>query len=599
MKKTYIKKVLFILLLGFCAAGCHDFLEEDPKGDITTNVVYSTEAGYEALITSCYSILHDVANARNLVLMGTDLFTQTPTMTDNVLNDYSASCLNATNGNISAYWDMMYKGIQWCNTAIDRKNDVEGMAETTLNQRYAEAVFLRALYHFFLVQQFGDIPYRDYEVKGTETDVARAPEATVYANIISDLESIKNSLPKLSGLDDDDIGRASWEAVRHLMAQVYLTRGWDYNGKLGVSDSDFTKAAEYADEVIGSMGDLTLEPAEIYFNDGNIDGEHNDDNSEVIFAFRFSEDQSFNTDLYGSAEDGNSYHGAFNMNLGGLHGILDNNSFYGIFAFYTASSTCGSNCHQPTQYASDILHPEMPGFDKRYSAFYRNVITAEIDEEVTDGDYVYTGDTIVYFPGVEEGESYADGTVFHSADILANNPHALIYTPSMYDQGSMNDGIVGFLPLWKHFEPYATDVGNGTRDLFYMRLAGTYLLSAEAHLKAGNATKAAERYTAVRARAIDLSKSPSGVDPDARTATDITVEDILDERARELAGEYHRWFDLKRTKTLYERVIKYNLKANQAGVLVADGSDKYYLRPIPQDELENVTNPDFKQNAGY
>jgi starch-binding outer membrane protein, SusD/RagB family len=599
MKKINIKAALFMLLFVFSVTGCHDFLEENPKGDSTTDVVYSTESGYESLITSCYSILHDVANARKLVLNGTDLFTQTPILTDEVLNDYTTSCLNATNSDISNYWDMMYKGIQWCNTAIDRNDDVVGMDGTTLKQRYAEAVFLRALYHFFLVQEFGDIPYRDCEVNGTETDVTRTSEATVYANIISDLESIKDVLPKLSEQDADDVGRASWEAVRHLMAQVYLTRGWDYNGELGGSDDDFTKAAGYTDEVIASMGELTLEPAEVYFKDGDINGEKNDNNSEVIFAFRFSDDQSFNTDIYGSSEDGNDFHGAFNMNIGTLYGIKDNSSFYGIPAFFTAGSTCKTDCHQPTKYASDILHPGMPGFDKRYSCYYRNVITAEIDEEVTSGDYVYTGDTVVYFPGVEDGEAYADGTVFHFEDVLANNPHALIYTPSMYDQGTLNDGIVGFLPLWKHFEPYHTDNGNGTRDLFYMRLSGTYLLSAEAHLKAGNAPKAAERYTAVRARAIDLSKSPAGIDPDARTASDITIDDILDERARELAGEYHRWFDLKRTKTLYERVIKYNLKADQAGNLAADNTGKYYLRPIPESELERVTNPDFIQNEGY
>jgi starch-binding outer membrane protein, SusD/RagB family len=122
------------------------------------------------------------------------------------------------------------------------------------------------------------------------------------------------------------------------------------------------------------------------------------------------------------------------------------------------------------------------------------------------------------------------------------------------------------------------------------------LLSAEAHLKAGNATTAADRYTAVRARAIDFSKSPTGLDPDARTASDITIDDILDERARELAGENHRWFDLKRTKTLYERTIKYNLRADQAGNLAADNTDMYYLRPIPRAEIERTN---IEQNPGY
>jgi len=594
--KNISKKASLILLLsGLSLAGCQRFLEEDPKGDLTTDVVYSTASGYEALITSCYSILHDVAKERRLVFNGTDLFTQNITCTDFVLNDYSSADLNAGNTYIENYWNMLYTGIQRCNTAIDRVTDVEGMGQSTLNIRYAEAVFLRALYHFFLVQQFGDIPYRDYEVSSIETNISRTPEAEVYANIIADLESIKDALPKLSEQSSTDKGRASWEAVRHLMAQVYLTRGWDYNGKLGGSNADFTTAAGYADAVISSMGGLTLAPGELYFKSGNINGASNDDNAEVIFSFRFSSDKTFNTDEgYSSTEDGNDYHGAFSMSLSGLYGIKDNSSFYGMNVGY-----CTTIGHQPTEYASKILHPEMPGFDKRYSVFFRNVITAEINEEVSNGDYVHVGDTVVYFPGVEDGEAFADGTVFHAEKVLANNPHALIYTPSIYDKGTTVNGRPGWLPLWKYFESYNTDNGSGTRDMFYMRLAGTYLLSAEAHLKAGNATKAAERYTAVRARSIDISKNPAGVDPDARTASNITIDDILDERARELAGEYHRWFDLKRTKTLYERVIKYNLKANKAGNLANDNANIYYLRPIPTTELERVTNPDFIQNQGY
>jgi starch-binding outer membrane protein, SusD/RagB family len=336
-----------------------------------------------------------------------------------------------------------------------------------------------------------------------------------------------------------------------------------------------------------------LEPAEIFFQDGNTDGTYDDDNSEVIFAFRWSANEAYNTSLgllgqgesYSTEVAGNSLNVAF-WKKSSKYGYNKTSSFYG--------GTSGK--HQTTRYCTDILHPEMPGFDKRYLAFYRNVITAEVKEETSDGGYVNIGDTIEYFPGVEDGEAYANGKVFHKSDILARNPYAYIFTPSMYDNGTLVNGEYSWIPLWKYFESYNMTGHNGHRDLFYMRLAGAYLLSAEAHLEAGDATTAAERYTAVRARAIDLSKSPTGVDPDARTASDITIDDILDERARELAGEYHRWFDLKRTKTLYERTIKYNLRASQAGNLAADNTGKYYLRPIPQTEIDCSG---ISQNPGY
>ncbi len=82
------------------------------------------------------------------------------------------------------------------------------------------------------------------------------------------------------------------------------------------------------------------------------------------------------------------------------------------------------------------------------------------------------------------------------------------------------------------------------------------------------------------------------------TAKDINV--ILDERARELCGEQQRWFDLKRTGKLVDRVKLHN------GVAKNNIQDFHILRPIPQPQLDAITNktsgPDpegFWQNEGY
>ena len=62
---------------------------------------------------------------------------------------------------------------------------------------------------------------------------------------------------------------------------------------------------------------------------------------------------------------------------------------------------------------------------------------------------------------------------------------------------------------------------------------------------------------------------------------------------KELAGEEIRWFDLKRTNKLVERVKKYN----PDGLFI---DNIHNVRPVPVNELLNITNPDiFKQNPGY
>ena len=128
------------------------------------------------------------------------------------------------------------------------------------------------------------------------------------------------------------------------------------------------------------------------------------------------------------------------------------------------------------------------------------------------------------------------------------------------------------------------------RDAYVIRLAEMYLIAAEAELKLGHADQAASYLNVVRERAaLPGHESEMDVSPG-----DVTLDFILDERAREFAGEQMRWFDLKRTGKLVERVQAHNPEA--APYIQAF----HTLRPIPQRELDAVSNKDeFKQNPGY
>jgi hypothetical protein len=117
-----------------------------------------------------------------------------------------------------------------------------------------------------------------------------------------------------------------------------------------------------------------------------------------------------------------------------------------------------------------------------------------------------------------------------------------------------------------------------------------YLIAAEAQINLGNKGKAAEYITKLRERAT----IPGHEAEMAVTDADMTIDFILEERARELAGEQLRWFDLKRTGKLGSTINAHNPDAAK------NFQSFHTVRPIPQDQIDAVTNKaEFTQNPNY
>jgi hypothetical protein len=127
--------------------------------------------------------------------------------------------------------------------------------------------------------------------------------------------------------------------------------------------------------------------------------------------------------------------------------------------------------------------------------------------------------------------------------------------------------------------------GRTFQDLIIYRLAETYLLRAEAYLRKGELQKAADDINVVRSRSKATPVLPSNVNLDY----------ILDERARELTVEEPRRRTLVRMGNLVERVRRYNLRADTCNSI----QDKHMFFPIPQSAIDANFSAKLEQNPGY
>lgn len=128
-------------------------------------------------------------------------------------------------------------------------------------------------------------------------------------------------------------------------------------------------------------------------------------------------------------------------------------------------------------------------------------------------------------------------------------------------------------------------------DFPLFRLAEQHLIYAEAVLRGGSGGDRATALGYINA----LRQRAYGSDAGNITDADLTLDFILDERARELYWEGHRRTDLIRFDRFVEDSYKWPFKG---GVAAGAGVDpKYKLYPLPSNEL--VSNPNLKQNPGY
>ena len=640
--KNIFKTALTVLLVSGSFTSCE--LDEWNPSTVDVETAYKHKDGFESLVNYCYDGLYyfyGKIDGVGAMEMGTDLWVSESYESGFTL--YNSS-LNTELGTLKTIWQGFYATINYCNTALYYADKVEGYAsQEELDTRLAEVRFLRGWSNWHLVEQFGGVVLRELPsiVTGPDNNPVRNSEAEFYDDIIGDLQFAVDHLPVDQGKDR---GRVAKKAALAMLAKVYLQRT-----RLGEANaSEYARLAlETARELIDNAAkykcglwesDASKSGYAQLWAGKNNKGNNYEGNKEFLFFEAIDETGTNNPEGSNRGRTRQFYEMDLKT-VGAVWGTTEKNC-----AWYGRANNRG---FKPTKYLlTEIFKPvkdpadtrfENTFFTEYYNSTWADVTITEDMVRVykkdpslvghviknTAGTYnpgtVYYGDREVLLRTVnasgcvnmvdEDGDGYLDGiSVFTpnyviDADTKAKLPFLCVDPSDMFaadgkwvTETTSDMGVYykQCYPSMNKFSSIEWNINNNQYwlgDYPIMRLGEVYLIAAEAALRYNNDQATALRYiqplrnrAAVPGRQSDMAVSQS----------DMTLDFILAESARELAGEQTRWYDLKR----HGKLTKAYLGQTNPDILEFDES-KHTVRPIPQSFLDAIANPDEFGNNGY
>jgi hypothetical protein len=559
------------------------------------------------------------------------------------------------------YWELFYHAVDVCNTALKYIPENKIIDETKKTRYEAEAYFLRAFYYFHIVNMWGDAPYYSEPASGLITAPVRTAEEEIYGNILADLDK-SIELFTAAGYDKKADGRANLWAAKAFKARALLyAASWIKDFKKSdvtgaYAGKDLYKAAkETAEDVIANSGASFYDK---YTDTWTLANEAYADNKEALFGIVYSSDLKSNTNCIphrnregqsdyvniitrtGYSRGGSAmllmFVSMWNNGCTDIGNNKDNTTT--VFLRCTGESSAYITSAQTGEKVriAEAYSPYGRGFTRYLPSTYLWQLLEKYREtdQRTDAtllsaymladpslagnlahNYPNMTDTVIYYCPLDgnspEGKakqawakdryriqflSGGDIPVMTSYDPAKSVPTEIgPNESSVYGDARYKGDKIGGWKSYPGIKKFLDDVVDANflthdiskRDAIVIRLPEMYLIKAECELKTGgNALTTINELR--KARAI------KGKDNTLSGTADIDM--ILDERAIELCGEQQRWFDLKRTGKLGERLQKYNAQASGS----FDAS-KHYYRPIPQAEIDAITNfgNGFEQNVGY
>lgn len=552
------KAMLLIFFISLFSSCSESKLEETPIDFISTSNAFNSPKDVEMGIAGLYSLERNWFSNVNekhmfvLIALGTDEGYYGEDPGGGSMSNWDTEIV-PTGSFPGTYWTKAYNMIQQCNVLLEGINKVLWNDEVKKNKCIAEAKFFRAFNYRILVTLFGDVPLQITAVKTAKTNFIRAPKTEVFAQIEEDLNFAAINLP-VRGKEDEP-GKLTQGAAWNLLSEIYL------------SQNKFQDAVDAASHVIKDYGyglmksrfgnQRNIFKTENVYYDLFAEGNQNlSANTEAIWVIQndpeitgggfYAGERAFGPAYYrlGNAPDGKK------AIIGELYGTT-----------YTGySDTLG----RPVAWCRPTNYTAYKIWASDWTNDYRN------SEACIKRNYYFNNPASKY-----NGMKISWNLYTSRSSQLADTTQ---YLYPYYMKAAA--------PLSHYTDLSRSGGGVNHKDIYAMRLAETYLLRAEAYLGLNQKDKAAADINEVRTR----SKANPISDGE------VTLDYILDERARELYTEEWRMLTLMRMGKLVERVRMYNDNPKNPGISI---KDHHNLWPIPQSAIDLNTGATMEQNPGY
>lgn len=577
-----MKKLLYLLIAAaFTAGGCtsdKSFLEEIPTDRLSLDNAYLNYAQFKTGLNELYRQVrlnyNNRDNGEDYFHFGTGTDNQFVSTTDNArFTDWTL--VNPTSGIFYDVYTRHYFIINQANNILEQTNNARvSLTEAEKLIVRAEARFFRAYAYRYLSFLFGGVAIIDKPSTAPKLDFVRASRADVYAFAIQDFEFAAQNLPQSTS----DAGRAVKAAALHYLSEMYIAYGDEIKDPVY-----YTKAIEAATRVIGKqVGDYQL-MTQRYGWRANVAGKN-------VFwdMFQMRSTASVSNYNYPANKEAIWVMQIDKFFTGGLNATMPRTnqeraywpSFWALTKFgYNGIARDwtgrGVSFVRPTNFFTYQLWNNSGADDIRnlpvniQRVFYAPPpIIGGVERPNYDTVYV---STVRLFNGRDTVVRLRPGDPIRSEWLTSRQDTMERVFPRVMKMGSD----------WH----YSGDPSNGfAQESYAIRLAETYLLRAEANMKAGNLTAAAADINTVRGRSQALPA----------TAGEINIDYILDERIRELFGEELHTLTLTRLGLLYSRTRKYGYTVSQNTV-----TEKNNLMPIPQNVIDANSMAEYQQNPGY